>query len=110
MTRIAAITSHLGVLPAAVLLSVGLERAVPGATPQAVDVHLDDTFFVVAHFHVTVIVAVSVLAVSAVAYWFRTADWLLATSWALLLVHISCLVAPWRSEAGSAATVVSVAW
>jgi hypothetical protein len=81
MTRVAAITSHLAVLPAAVLLSIGLARVVPGATPQAVDVHLDDTFFVVAHLHVTVMVVVSVLAVSAVAYSFRTTNGLLATSW-----------------------------
>ena len=100
MTRAAVITAHVVALPAALLLSAALALLRP--SHQGIDVQLHDTFFVVAHFHATVILATSVLVATFVAYRYGGINVPLMVSWAFLIVHMASAAAQRLAQQGSA--------
>jgi heme/copper-type cytochrome/quinol oxidase subunit 1 len=83
MTRAGVITAHVAAFPVAILVSVLLGVALPWH--RAADLQLHDTFFVVAHFHTTVVLAVSVLVATVVAYWFGAVNVAIIAAWPLLI-------------------------
>lgn len=93
MTRPGIIAAHLAALPVALLLSVALAVAVPSL--QAVDIHLNDTFFVVAHFHATILLGVSALVVTLVASRYGSINPLIVASWAFVITHVASAALPW---------------
>jgi heme/copper-type cytochrome/quinol oxidase subunit 1 len=93
MTRAGVITAHLGALPAAVLLSVLLALVIP--SHRATDVQLHDTFFVVAHFHSTILLGTCVLVATLVTYRYGTINPLIIAAWAFFVIHVACAAIPW---------------
>jgi len=100
MTRAAVITAHVVALPAAVLLSAALALLLP--SHRGIDVQLHDTFFVVAHFHATVILATSVAVATFVAYRYGGINVPLVASWAFLIVHVASAAAQRLAQQGLA--------
>jgi heme/copper-type cytochrome/quinol oxidase subunit 1 len=87
MTRAGVITVHIAALPVAILVSALVGLALPWH--RAADVQLQDTFFVVAHFHLTVALAVSVLVATLVVYRYGEINLLIRAAWALLIIHVA---------------------
>jgi heme/copper-type cytochrome/quinol oxidase subunit 1 len=87
MTRAGVITAHIGALPVAILLAVLAGLAFPGH--RAADLQLHDTFFVVAHFHTTVVLAVTVLVATVVAYRYGAINLAIIVAWPLLVIHFA---------------------
>jgi heme/copper-type cytochrome/quinol oxidase subunit 1 len=85
MTRGGAITAHIAAIPVAMLLAMLVGLALPGH--RVTDVQLHDTFFVVAHFHTTVVVAVTVLVATVVAYRYGAINLAILVAWPLLVIH-----------------------
>jgi heme/copper-type cytochrome/quinol oxidase subunit 1 len=92
MTRAAVVTAHLVALPVAVLISVLVTLVTP--SHRGTDIQLRDTFFVVAHFHVTAALAVSALVASLVAYRYGAINAAIVTAWVALVVHLASVAVP----------------
>jgi hypothetical protein len=60
---------------------------------------MDDTLFVVAHFHLSVLLTAAVIAVTLVARWHGTTSWAVWASWLLLGIHVFAAVLPWAPPA-----------
>jgi hypothetical protein len=102
MTRAGIVAAHLGAIPAALVVALAVAIAMP--TPTGVDVHLHDTFFVVGHFHATVVLCACVLAVTGVALRYGAMNAMLIAAWVLLVVHLaSALLPPLRRGSVAAA-------
>jgi hypothetical protein len=87
MTRTAVVTAHLVAVPAAIVLSVLVALLSPAH--RAAEIELHDTFFVVAHFHATVVLAVAVLVASLVAYRYGAMNAAIVAAWPLLIIHLT---------------------
>jgi hypothetical protein len=95
VTRLGVI-AHLAALPLAFVLAVATVAISPfRSSREAIEIELHDTFFVVAHFHVSVLLAVAVLVVTVVAYRFGALNWALQASWLVLVVHLVVAFLPW---------------
>ena len=88
MQRTGALLAHLLALPAAAVLAVVVAILIPLGKQPAVDVELDDTMFVVAHFHPLFVLGACVGVASLVAYRWGRLNWALFSAWGLLFVHI----------------------
>jgi hypothetical protein len=110
MTRSATLVAHVAALPLAVLVSVALAITLP--PPAGVDIHLHDTFFVVAHFHFLTLLGAGALVATFVAHRYGVVTRVLTAAWALFGVHAIAAIVQWRQttrmaspEAGSVAVV-----
>jgi hypothetical protein len=94
------IAAHLLALPAA-LVAAGIVSIVSAAIRNIVgadrhlDVPLGDTYYVVAHFHVTSLVVATVLVPIFVAYKFGRPNVLLAVAGIFLLLHLATAILRW---------------
>ena len=103
MTRTTVVLVHAVALPVAGLLALALVAVFPTTiSKEAVEVALQDTYFVVAHFHATSLLSASVLVASFVAYRYGHLNWLFGVAWAFLVVHLITLVFPWATPAAAA--------
>src|SRR5437899_6321003 len=102
MTRCAIVGAHLSALLTAVLLAIAVSLMLPAdASRRGVDIQLDDTFFVAAHFHATVVLAACALVATLVAFRYGVINALIITAWALFVIHVISAVLPWLQR-GSA--------
>jgi hypothetical protein len=99
MTRATVIAAHVVALPAAARLSAAVALTIP--SHRAVDVQLHDTYFVVAHFHPTSVLAAFVLVASVVAYRYGSINAPILLSWVLLVIHVCSAVAQGLHRQGS---------
>jgi hypothetical protein len=113
MRRLVTVIVHLFALPVGILLSLALVILVPKhASERAIDIALRDTYFVVAHFHVSVLLGCLLAVATGVAYSYRSLNWGLWAAWALFLLHVATALVPWhpplepRAEPGTFVTVV----
>jgi len=91
MTRAGTITAHLAALPAAGLLSLPI--IIPSR--HAVDIHTADTFFVVAHFHITAFLAACALVATFVAYLYGKLNVAILAAWPLFAIHAVSAILLW---------------
>ena len=100
MSRLGVIAVHLGALPVGVVLAIMMAIAFhPGATREAIEVELHDTYFVVAHIHATLLLGVCLAVGTLVARRYGTVNWLIGASWALFGVHLVSALLPWGAAA-----------
>ena len=95
MKRLKVIGLHVLALPAAALLAI--VSAIVAATmhpTRAVEIALQDTLFVVAHFHVTIILGSLAAIVTLVAYVCDSFNWAIAGAWAFFILHTLVALMP----------------
>jgi heme/copper-type cytochrome/quinol oxidase subunit 1 len=101
MTRLLIVVAHLMAVPAALVLSLGLALVVPTTlTGQAVQVGVHDTYFVVAHFHGSLVLGSTITVVTVLSYWCRSWNRGLVAAWVLLVAHAVAAMALWRAHGG----------
>ena len=97
MSRLLVCVTHALALPAGLLLSLMVAIVLPPIVPQrAVSIALNDTYFVVAHFHASVVLASFLLVVSVLAYRCHSLNWAVHAAWAFLLLHVVAALVAWR--------------
>ena len=104
MKRLSAVVAaHLLALPVAAVLSLALALVLPATvSQQAIDVALHDTYFVVAHFHASILLGSCVAVTTLVAHRYGRVSWPLRAAWGLLALHVLSAVVPWGAPAAAA--------
>jgi hypothetical protein len=92
-----------------VVLAVGVAVLGPssGIGHRAIDLQFHDTMFVVAHFHVTAILAAGVVSATLVAMCCRTMNGLLGAAWGLLAIGGVLGEIPWTDGTAPARMATS---
>jgi len=97
MSRLGVVASHVFALPAGLLVSLIVAILMPRIVAErAVSVSLNDSYFVVAHFHASTLLAGSLLVVTFVAHKCHGLNWALHAAWASLLLHAVAAIVAWR--------------
>src|SRR5215471_14631021 len=97
MSRLGVVASHVLALPAGLLVSLIVAILMPRIVPErGVSVALNDTYFVVAHFHASTLLAGLLLGVTLVAYKCHSLNWAIHAAWAFLLLHVVAAIVAWR--------------
>jgi hypothetical protein len=92
-------------------MSLILAILMPGIVPEhAVSVALDDTYFVVAHFHASIVLASSLLVVTLVAYKCHSLNWAIHAAWAFMLLHAVAAIVAWRVSVSLTPTPATVSF
>ena len=86
MRRLGVTLAHLLALPVGALLSLAVLARIPPS--PAVETALHDTYFVVAHFHTSVILGCALLVATAVAFRYGRVNWGLKAAWGLGALHV----------------------
>ena len=68
VTRLRIVIAHVAALPLALVVAVVVAIRPFRSSPEAIDIELNDTFFVVAHFHASIVLGAFVLVATGVAY------------------------------------------
>ena len=69
VTRLRIVIAHVAALPLALVVAAVVVAISPfRSSPEAIDIELNDTFFVVAHFHASIVLGAFVLVATGVAY------------------------------------------
>jgi hypothetical protein len=88
LKRLTVVVAHLLALPMGTLLSLVLAPILPTSVSRhAVETALHDTYFVVAHVHITVLLGSCLAVTTLVAHLYGRLSWALAGAWGLFVLH-----------------------
>ncbi len=94
--RLGVVVAHLLALPVAAVLSLALVLVFPTTvSQQAINVALHDTYFLVAHFHASILLGSCVAVTTLVAHRYGRVSWPLRAAWGLLALHVLSAVVLW---------------
>jgi hypothetical protein len=100
--RLGIVAMHLLAPPAAIVLSAFINILMPESVSQAaVRQELNDTYWVVADFHLAGVVIAFALLTTVVAIFYRSFNWSLGLAWVACVLHVTSVLAHWGAAGGA---------
>ena len=101
MKRLGIVAVHLLALPAALAFSVLINAMMPESPSQdAVRQELNDTYWVVADFHLATEVIAFTLLTTVLAGFYRSLNWSLGLAWVACVLHVGSMLVHWGATGG----------